>query len=395
MLDPLFDVVAGLLALFYSWWPSYGVSIALLTLTAMIAVTPLTLKMTRSTLQMQQYAPELKRIQQEHRGDRQALNEATMAFYREHNFNPLGCMLPLLVQGPIFLVMYRVVSGLTRRSTEIGTQLGFTSFTYADTDKGVAGAYGQTPIAKGELTFDPDFLSRADDLYVRLSDSTEMVSWGVDLARSASSALSDGPITSLPYFLMIAVVLATGIFQHRQIQSRQTGAAVNPQQQMIMKIFPYFLPVICFSMPAAVVIYFIVSNAVRIVQQAYITRSFYRGEDSLGAQVAKRRSEAEQAAKSQKSSKQSSAKALTERKGAPTPKRDAKSSGSGRAPSRNRGAASRQRPKHKGGITGRAPTRGRSATSRSARSGSGRTTAASGSGRSKKQSRAKNAKKRR
>ena len=136
MLDPLFDLITAVLAWFYSLWPSYGMAIAFLTLTTTIAVTPLTLKFTRSTLQMQQHMPELKKIQAQHRGDRQAINEATAAFYKEHGLNPVGCLLPMLVQAPIFLVMYRVVDGLTRRTTEIGTQIGFTSRRYADTALG-------------------------------------------------------------------------------------------------------------------------------------------------------------------------------------------------------------------------------------------------------------------
>ena len=200
MFDPLFDVVTAVLAWFYSLWPSYGMSIAFLTLTVMVISTPFTLKGIRSMLLMQQYAPQLKKIQNEHRGDRQAMNEATMAFYREHGVNPLGGCLPMLVQAPIFLVLYRVVHGLTRRTTEIGTQLGFTSMRFSDGSIGVAPQYSETPIARSTLTFDPDFLSMDTDLYAQLSGETEMVSWGVDLSRSASAALSDSVVDALPYF---------------------------------------------------------------------------------------------------------------------------------------------------------------------------------------------------
>lgn len=341
MLDPLFDLVTSLLAWFYSLWPSFGMSIAFLTLTAMIAVTPLTLKSTRSMLQMQQYMPELKKLQNQHKGDRQAMNEVTMAFYKEHGINPVGCLLPMLVQGPIFLVMYRVVDGLTRRTTEIGTQLGFTSRRYAETWVGAAPEYSKTPIVRSELAFDPDFLSRDTDLYGRLSENVEMVSWGVDLSRSASSALSEGIITSLPYLLMMVVVLVTALYQQRQIQGRQGNTAINPQQQMMMKLFPYILPVISYGIPAAVVSYFIVSNLVRIAQQAYITRSFYRGEDSLGARVAKQRDDAASEAPDSPSARQPSPKSLTERKGTPTPKRDAKTGGA-KAPARKRDTGTRR-----------------------------------------------------
>ena len=399
MFDPLFDVVTSVLAWFYALWPSYGMAIAFLTLTATVAVTPLTLKSTRSMLQMQHHMPELKKIQNQHKGDREAMNAATMAFYKERGLNPVGCLLPMLVQGPIFLVMYRVVHGLTRRTTEIGTQLGFTSHRYADSVSGGVPEYAGTPIARGELTFDPDFLSRDTDLYHRLSDKNEMVSWGIDLSESASSAISDGIVGALPYLGMIILVLVTALYQQRQIQGRQSGAAINPQQQMMMKLFPYILPVISYGIPAAVVIYFIVSNSVRIAQQAYITRSFYRGEDSIGAKIAKQR--AVSATESPADTEPGPSKSVTERKGTPTPRRDGKPARA-KAPARKRTpststAPTKRKPSPaggsagKGGKTGKAPSRGRPGD----RGGSGRVTPPGSGAKHQSHSRSRSKKKRR
>ena len=371
LFNPLFDLVTAVLAWFYSLYPNYGVAIALLTLTAVVAVTPLTLKMTRNMLQMQQHMPELKKLQSQYKGDRQAMNEATAAFYKEHRLNPVGCVLPMLVQGPIFLVMYRVVDGLTRRTTEIGTQVGFTSRRYAEGAFGEVPEYATTPVSRGELAFDPDFLARDTELYETLSGDVEMVTLGVDLSRSASSAISESIVTALPYFLMILVVLATSLYQQRQIQGRQSQAAMPPQQQMMMKLIPYMLPVFSYVMPAAVVTYFIVSNLVRIAQQAYITRSFYRGEDSLGAQVAKQRSGATDEDPAGSEAKQRSQKSITERKGAPTPRRDA-GAAKGKAPARRRDAAAKgtkapARRRDAGAAKGRAPARRRDAAAKGTR----------------------------
>ena len=144
MFEFLFDVVAGVLAWFYSLWPSFGMSIVFLTLAALLVITPLTLKGTKSMLQMQQYQPEVKRIQSQHRGDPQARNEAMMAFYKEKGVNPMGSCVPLLAQAPIFIVLYQVVRGLTRRTTEIGTQLGFTAWRDS-----VEAAPGATTVLRG------------------------------------------------------------------------------------------------------------------------------------------------------------------------------------------------------------------------------------------------------
>ena len=246
MLDPIFDLITTVLAWFYSIWPSYGMAIFFLTLLAMLIATPLTMKTTRTMMQIQILSPELKKIQNKYRGDRAALNEAQMAFYREHGLNPLGGCLPMLIQAPIFLVLYRVVLGLTRRTTEIGTQLGFTSFRFSAAQTGNPTAYGSTPVLQSDLNFDPDFLPKDADLYIDLSARNEMVSWGVDLARSASNAMSESIIAALPYFLMMVLVFVTGLYQQRQIQRRQTGAVINPTQQMIMKLIPYFLPVVSY-----------------------------------------------------------------------------------------------------------------------------------------------------
>ena len=136
MFDPVFDVVTAILAWFYQLWPSYGMSIVFLTLMVMVITTPLTMKSTRTMMEMQLLAPELKKIQQKHRGDRVELNKAQMAFYQEHGLNPMGGCLPILVQAPIFLVLYRVVMGLTRRATTMGNQLGQTVFHYGAGGRG-------------------------------------------------------------------------------------------------------------------------------------------------------------------------------------------------------------------------------------------------------------------
>ena len=124
----MFDLIASVLAFFYDKvWASYGVSIIFLTLAVMVVATPLTLKSTKSMLQMQRLQPELKAIQNRYKDDRPKMNEELMAFYQENGINPLGGCLPMLIQLPIFLVLFRVVQGITRRATNIGTQFGWTA----------------------------------------------------------------------------------------------------------------------------------------------------------------------------------------------------------------------------------------------------------------------------
>ena len=95
-------------------------AIILLTLLVMVVLTPLTLKGTRSMMMMQQLQPEMKKLQARYKDDRQKLNEEMLKFYKENNINPLGGCLPLLIQMPVFLILYQVLRGLTRRVSDLG-----------------------------------------------------------------------------------------------------------------------------------------------------------------------------------------------------------------------------------------------------------------------------------
>lgn len=255
----MFDLIASVLAWFYDLVPSYGVAITLLTLTVMVILTPLTLKGTRSMIAMQRLQPEMRKLQAQYKDDRQKLNEELLKFYREHKINPLGGCLPLLLQAPVFIVLYRVISGLTK-TAGIGATVGSV----------VAGGDARN-------TFEPAYLDRNSALYQALSDDTEMRSFGINLAESASRALSDGGfVHAVPLLLLIVLVAGTSYIQQKQVSGRNPSATMNPQQQMLLRIMPAFFAFISLGLPGGVVLYFFVSNLYRMGQQAFITRTMYR-----------------------------------------------------------------------------------------------------------------------
>ena len=174
MFDAFFTGIAWLLNFFYELVPNYAIAIGLLTLTVMLVTTPITLKGTRSMLQLQALQPEMRRIQQKYRDDPQKRNEETMRFYKENNVNPLGGCLPTLLQLPIFFILFQVLQGLTKTGED--------------------------------GTFDPKYLDHSSELYKALDGSTEMLAFGIDLSESASEALGQGFGTALPYLLLIAMV---------------------------------------------------------------------------------------------------------------------------------------------------------------------------------------------
>ena len=264
----MFDVIAAVLAWFYGLAPSFGLSIILLTFVVMVVVTPLTLKGTRSMIKMQHLQPEMKKIQTRYKGDRDAMNKEMMAFYQANGINPMGGCLPLFVQAPVFMVLYQVLRGMTRRLSDVGADIGW-----------VAGRLGAAESLSGvpanQQAFYPAYVDPGSELFADLTAETEMLFLGFDLSRSAGAALSQGILAAFPYLILILLVFASAWIQQRQIRGRNPDATVNPQQQMLMKVMPFFLPVISFNLDAALVLYFVISNLYRIAQQAYITRTLY------------------------------------------------------------------------------------------------------------------------
>jgi len=236
ILDPIYKAMGTVLAFFYSIVPSYGLAIILLTMTVRIFLIPLTTKQVRSQQAMQRIQPELKRLQAKYKNDRQKLNEEMMKFYKENKVNPVAGCLPILLQAPLFLVLYRLILGLNNKPR-------------------------------------PKNLPVSSELYTSLLGAGgKMVSAGVDLARSASTVKGLG--TALPYYVLIAITVATGYYQQRQMSSRLPKDSVNAQMQMIGKVFPIVFGFISFSLPAGVVLYFIVSNVWQVGQQALTFRKF-------------------------------------------------------------------------------------------------------------------------
>lgn len=261
MFDGIFEFSARILDFFYGLVPNYAAAIIMLTLLVMLITTPLTLKGTRSMIKMQLLQPELKKIQQKHKGgDRNEMNQELMAFYQENELNPLGGCFPLLVQAPVFLLLFRLIQGLTSR-----------------------GADG---------TFNPKYLDAGSDLYQSLDGRTEMISFGLDLSQSTTDALGESILHGLPYLALILIMIGAQYLQQKQVSARGSSAAAMPQQQMLLKVMPAFFGVISIGFPAALVVYWVTSSIYRIGLQGYITKSLYGGEDSLGAQARKAADEA-------------------------------------------------------------------------------------------------------
>jgi YidC/Oxa1 family membrane protein insertase len=332
ILDPIYSFVSAILAVFYGATRSYAISIALLTIVIMVVVLPLTLKSTKSMLEMQQLQPELKKLQQQYT-DMQQRNEAMMALYKEHNVSPLGGCVPMLLPLPVFIVMWRIIRGMTRVcTTKLLTQP----------------KYASLPLN----SFCPEHIKETSRLFKDLAGKTKMLSFGLDLSQPALETIKNNVVRGIPYVLLVLLVTASSYYQQRQVTLRNANASVNPQQQMLLKVFPLITGAFSLFFPAALIMYWLVQNVFRIGQNAYITRRFY-GEGGLGHKAAQASQAAKAIADVKKADKGDGGKtkALGAKPTAPTkpgstpkPGSGGKASGSPKPPSASRPSPDRPKP---------------------------------------------------
>jgi YidC/Oxa1 family membrane protein insertase len=282
----MFEIPAALLAWFYGLTHNYAIAIALIAVVVMVIITPLTLKSTKGMLEMQRLAPEMRRLQQQYRGDRQKLNEEMMKLYQEHKVNPMSSCLPLLAQMPVFIIMFRVLTGLTYKPAGAASVIA----------NGVRAAAGE-PTAE-RLGFVPRYVSNDTDLFESLFGKFEMKSFGLDLAISPAEALGESLGTGLIYALLVVVLGGLYFLQQRMVAARAAvSPTMSPTQQKLMQYLPVAFAVFQIFFLTGLVVYYSAQAILRIGQQAYITRRFYGHEEALGRQAQRAGEQARELAK--------------------------------------------------------------------------------------------------
>lgn len=236
--DLLKQGLGSVLAFFYDLLDGFmseglalGFSIVLLTIFINLVVFPLTLKQTRATRAFTEIQPEIKRIQKEYKDDPPEMQKHLMELQKSAGATPGGCLLPLLVQMPIWFALFRLL---------------------------------QTPLE----SIDP-----ASALGVALRDGTVKTFLGMDLSTTPSEAVSIGILGAIPYLIMIVLMVATQYVQQWHAtygQERPSGQPGAGAQQAITKIMPLFIGFISWNFPAGLVLYWSTSNLFRLGQQALI-----------------------------------------------------------------------------------------------------------------------------
>jgi len=88
---------------------NYALSLVFFTIVCKLILFPLSIKQLKSAKLIQELQPELQRIQERYKNDREKLQEEQMKFYQEHNYNPASGCLPFAIQLPIIIALFYVI----------------------------------------------------------------------------------------------------------------------------------------------------------------------------------------------------------------------------------------------------------------------------------------------
>ncbi len=248
MMQPIYWAVSGILVLFHSLWsnvfdPNSGAAwtLAIISMTVLIRtlLIPLFVKQINSARNMQLLQPKIQALQKKHGTDKQKLGEEQMKLYKEEGVNPAASCVPLLIQMPILLSLFRVLQGVA--------------------DKTPRGHFFKS---------NPDLsasLRNAEIFGAGLSD------------RIPNGFPPLGPTQILGALLVIAMVTTLFITQLQLMRKNMPPEALTgplaQQQKMMLYIFPIMYLFSGFVIPIGVLIYWFTTNLWTMVQQALLIRN--------------------------------------------------------------------------------------------------------------------------
>lgn len=259
----LFDTVIvqpifNLLMLIYGLIPDFGISVIIFTIIIRVLLWPLIKKQLHQAKAMRKMQPELAKIKTKYKNNRQAQGVAMMELYKEHNISPFGSIGVMLIQLPILIAMYRVVQIFVSHRDELN------KFTY--------GFMENLPVVNN-LVHNPD---QFNQYFLGF----------IDLTQHAVS--ENGVVISLVVIALLASVLQ--FYTSKQMSPNsdndkrlrdvlaEAGAGKEADQaevnaimmRKMMKFMPIMLFFIMISLPGALALYMVTSNAVAYLQNKLI-----------------------------------------------------------------------------------------------------------------------------
>jgi YidC/Oxa1 family membrane protein insertase len=245
LLTPLYYAISAVLiawhwlfslVLPYDSGASWVLSIIGLTVVVRAALIPLFVKQINASRNMQLIQPKVKELQKKYGHDREKLAQETMALYRESGTNPFASCLPLLVQSPIFIALFRLIDQAAKHDQANGHLTSQAAFSL-----GHAKLFGTIPISA-------TFLNN-DGL------------WQVKLLAA----------------LLVVAMTATTFTTQRQLMTKNmpSDAMTGPyaqQQKMLLYVLPVVFAVGGIAFPIGVLVYWTTTNVWTMGQQFYVIR---------------------------------------------------------------------------------------------------------------------------
>ena len=245
MIDAIAYPLANLLLLFYSFLGHQTVvAIAMLTILIRLLILPLTLGQQKSARKMQEFQPEIAKLQKKYGKDKERLSQEQMKLYKEAGINPMSGCLPLLIQLPIMFGLYRAIMYCVPT-----TSLQLFQFSH-HIYKWLPGVVGLVPLQSTFL--------------------------GMDLGQPPSVA--QWWSYSLP-----VLVLATSWLQQKLLTpptasgDQSQAGAMNQQMQIMMPLMFGFMSI---QFATGLSIYFIISNLIGMAQYYFVRGD--RGDKGAG-----------------------------------------------------------------------------------------------------------------
>lgn len=218
---------------------AWGLSIVSLVILIRICLIPLFVKQIKATRAMQTLQPEMKKIQERYKNDKQRQSEEMMKLYKETGTNPLSSCLPILAQSPFFFALYHVLNSIANNDT-IGS-------------------------------INQDLLDSAQKAHIfgaplaaKFTDSS------ADVAALDASLVTVRIVTAV----MIILMSASQFYTQRQLMTKNVDTTVKTpfmqQQKMLMYIFPVMFAVFGINFPVGVLVYWLTTNVWTMGQQMYV-----------------------------------------------------------------------------------------------------------------------------
>ncbi|MEU3732203.1 membrane protein insertase YidC [Streptomyces sp. NPDC033538] len=221
---------------------AWGLSIVSLVILIRICLIPLFVKQIKATRGMQTLQPEMKKIQERYKNDKQRQSEEMMKLYKETGTNPLSSCLPILAQSPFFFALYHVLNSIASNDT-IGV-----------IDKSLLESAQKAHIFGAPLAS-------------KFMDSASKV-------EALGSSLTDVRVVTA---IMIVLMSASQFFTQRQLMTKNVDTTVKTpfmqQQKMLMYVFPVMFAIFGINFPVGVLVYWLTTNVWTMGQQMYVIRN--------------------------------------------------------------------------------------------------------------------------